>query len=182
MSLLINLCRQVGNILSSQVTYGAIVAPNSTHFLQCFREFIETEEQWLFHVLAEITGTTQVNIFFNWYAKWEISVGKLNQALSFDVSKEGNGKMKNEKKKKRKKKKKAEKWKYITVKLLIELGFKLDPEEGRPCLPKFWLKDYIFPTVKSPLLFCPIVGFHMTSQKVKLKNYPSHRDFTFTMH
>ena len=114
------------------MTYGAIVAPNSTHFLQCFREFIETEEQWLFNVLAEITGTTQVNIFFNWYAKWEISVGKLNQAQNFNVSKEGNGKMKNEKKKK------AENWKYINVKLLIELGFKLDPEEGRPCLPKFW--------------------------------------------
>ena len=27
-----------------------------------------------------------------------------------------------------------------------------------------------------------IVGFHMTSQKLKLKNYPSYRDFTFTMH
>ena len=104
-------------------------------------------------------------------------MGKLNQAQSFNVSKEGNGKMKNEKKKK------AENWKYINVKLLIELGFKLDPEEGRPCLPKFWLKDYIFPTVKSPcLLFCPIVGFHMTSQKFKLKNYPFYRDFTFTMH
>ena len=25
--------------------------------------------------------------------------------------------------------------------------------EGRPCLPKYWLKDYIFPTVKSALLF-----------------------------
>ena len=27
-----------------------------------------------------------------------------------------------------------------------------------------------------------IVGFHMTSLKLKLKNYPSYRDFTFTMH
>ena len=45
-------------------------------------------------------------------------MGKLNQTLSFDVSKEGNGKVKNEKKN-------AEKWKYITVKLMIELGFKL---------------------------------------------------------
>ena len=27
-----------------------------------------------------------------------------------------------------------------------------------------------------------IVGFHMTSLKFKLKNYPSYRDFTFTMH
>lgn len=45
--------------------------------------------------------------------RWEISVGKLNQTLSFDVSQ-----VKNEKKN-------AEKWKYITVKLMIELGFKL---------------------------------------------------------
>ena len=28
----------------------------------------------------------------------------------------------------------------------------------------------------------PIVGFHMTSLKFKLKNYRSYRDFTFTMH
>ena len=27
-----------------------------------------------------------------------------------------------------------------------------------------------------------IVGFHMTSLKIKLKNYRSYRDFTFTMH
>ena len=27
-----------------------------------------------------------------------------------------------------------------------------------------------------------IVGFHMTSLKFKLKNYPSYRDFTFTTH
>ena len=27
-----------------------------------------------------------------------------------------------------------------------------------------------------------IVGFHMTSEKLKLKNYRSYRDFTFTMH
>ena len=57
------------------MTYGAIVAPNSTHFLQCVREFIENEEQWLFHVLAENTGTTQVSNFFNWYAK----VGNLSE-------------------------------------------------------------------------------------------------------
>ena len=25
--------------------------------------------------------------------------------------------------------------------------------EGRPCLPKYWLKDYIFPNVKLALLF-----------------------------
>ena len=28
----------------------------------------------------------------------------------------------------------------------------------------------------------PIVGFHMTSLKFKLKNYRSYRDFIFTMH
>ena len=28
----------------------------------------------------------------------------------------------------------------------------------------------------------PIVGFHMTSLKFKLKSYQSYRDFTFTMH
>ena len=26
-------------------------------------------------------------------------------------------------------------------------------KEGRPCLPKYWLKENIFPTVKSALLF-----------------------------
>ena len=30
-------------------------------------------------------------------------------------------------------------------------------EEGRPCLPKYWSKDNIFPTVKSALLFCLIL-------------------------
>ena len=35
-------------------------------------------------------------------------------------------------------------------------GLTYDPEEGRPCLPKYWLKDNIFPTVKSALLFCLI--------------------------
>ena len=28
----------------------------------------------------------------------------------------------------------------------------------------------------------PIVCFHMTSPKIKLKNYRSYRDFTFPMH
>ena len=43
----------------------------------------------------------------------------------------------------------SNKWKYKTKKQ----GWFYDPEEGRPCLPKYWLKDYIFPTVKSSLLF-----------------------------
>lgn len=50
---------QVGNILNSHVTYGGILPLNSTRFLRCFREYIQTEEQWLFHILAENTGTTQ---------------------------------------------------------------------------------------------------------------------------
>ena len=29
----------------------------------------------------------------------------------------------------------------------------IDPEEGRPCIPKYWWNIYIFPTVKSALLF-----------------------------
>ena len=52
--------QQVGNILNSHVTYGGILPLNSTSFLQCFRKYIETEEQWLFHILAENTGNTQV--------------------------------------------------------------------------------------------------------------------------
>ena len=52
--------QQVGNILNSHVTYGGILPLNSTRFLRCFREYIQTEEQWLFHILAENTGTTQV--------------------------------------------------------------------------------------------------------------------------
>ena len=53
--------RQVGNILNSHVTYGGILPLNSTHFLPCFKKYIQTEEQWLFHILAENTGTTQVS-------------------------------------------------------------------------------------------------------------------------
>ena len=54
--------QQVGNILNSHVTYGGILPPNqSTDFLQCFRKYIQNEEQWLFHILAENTGTTQVS-------------------------------------------------------------------------------------------------------------------------
>ena len=53
--------RQVGNILNSHVTYGAILPLNSTHFLRCFKKYVQTEEQWLFRILAENTGTIQVS-------------------------------------------------------------------------------------------------------------------------
>jgi len=53
---------QVGNILNSHVTYGVIFPINSIHFLRCFKEHVQTEEQWLFHILAENTGTTQEKI------------------------------------------------------------------------------------------------------------------------
>lgn len=53
--------QQVGNILNSHVTYGVILPISSTHFLRCFKEYVQTEEQWLFHILAENTGTTQVS-------------------------------------------------------------------------------------------------------------------------
>ena len=53
--------QQVGNILNSHVMYGGILPVNSTSFLRCFRKYIQTEEQWLFHILAESTGTTQVS-------------------------------------------------------------------------------------------------------------------------
>ena len=32
------------------------------------------------------------------------------------------------------------------------------------------------------MLYVLIVGFHMTSLKFKLQNYPSYRDVTFTMY
>ena len=53
---------QVGNILTSHVSYGAILARNSTDFLKCFNEYVQTEEQWLYYILAENTGTTQVGL------------------------------------------------------------------------------------------------------------------------
>ncbi|RMX38411.1 hypothetical protein pdam_00011830 [Pocillopora damicornis] len=53
---------QVGNILTSHVSYGAILARNSTDFLKCFNEYVQTEEQWLYNILAENTGTTQEKI------------------------------------------------------------------------------------------------------------------------
>lgn len=53
---------QVGNILTSHVSYGAILARNSTDFLKCFNEYVQTEEQWLYYILAENTGTTQVSL------------------------------------------------------------------------------------------------------------------------
>ena len=56
--------RQVGNILSNHVSYGAVFADNSSKLLKCFREYLQTEEQWLFHILAENTGTTQVRFSF----------------------------------------------------------------------------------------------------------------------
>ena len=59
--------RQVGNILNSHVPYGAILPLDSTHFLRCFKEYVQTEEQWLFHILAENTGTTQVSTICLYY-------------------------------------------------------------------------------------------------------------------
>ncbi|KAL9956196.1 hypothetical protein ACROYT_G037640 [Oculina patagonica] len=53
---------QVGNILSSHVAYGAILAVNASRFVRCFREYMQTEEQWLYHILAENTGTTKEKI------------------------------------------------------------------------------------------------------------------------
>ncbi|XP_068761976.1 uncharacterized protein [Montipora capricornis] len=50
---------QVGSILNNHVAYGAIFSRNSSVFLQCLREYLETEEQWLFHMLSENTRTTQ---------------------------------------------------------------------------------------------------------------------------
>lgn len=43
------------------MAYGAILALNASRFVTCFREYVQTEEQWLFHILAENTGTTQVS-------------------------------------------------------------------------------------------------------------------------
>ena len=54
---------QVGNILSSHVAYGAILARNSSDFLKCLKDYVQTEEQWLLHFLAENTGATQVGFF-----------------------------------------------------------------------------------------------------------------------
>lgn len=35
--------------------------------LQCLQEYLEAEEQWLFYLLAEKTGTTQVSIITLWH-------------------------------------------------------------------------------------------------------------------
>lgn len=35
--------------------------------LQCLQEYLETEEQWLFYLLAEKTGTTKVSIITLWH-------------------------------------------------------------------------------------------------------------------
>jgi len=53
---------QVGSILKNHVGYGAILSWNSSVLLQCLQEYLETEEQWLFYLLAEKTGTTQRKI------------------------------------------------------------------------------------------------------------------------
>ncbi|XP_029208436.2 uncharacterized protein LOC114972084 [Acropora millepora] len=53
---------QVGSILKNHVGYGAILSWNSSVLLQCLQEYLEAEEQWLFYLLAEKTGTTQTKI------------------------------------------------------------------------------------------------------------------------
>ena len=58
---------QVGSILKNHVGYGAILSWNSSVLLQCLQEYLETEEQWLFYLLAEKTGTTKVSIITLWH-------------------------------------------------------------------------------------------------------------------
>lgn len=58
---------QVGSILNNHVGYGAILSRNSSVLLQCLQEYLETEEQWLFYLLAEYTGTTQVSVLTLWH-------------------------------------------------------------------------------------------------------------------